>query len=394
MVNINRRTGAELYIHIPFCIRKCEYCDFLSFAADEETVHRYIRALQKEIAIRADSIGHKKVISVYFGGGTPSSISADYISDIMDTVRFYYDLTDDAEITIEVNPGTVSTDKFKIYHACGINRVSIGLQSTDDDLLARLGRIHTYDEFLECYKMARKCGFTNINVDLMSAIPGQSLTDWGRSLDKVIELKPEHISAYSLIIEEGTPFYDRYGEDNARREHGEDPYLLADEESERMMYYMTIQNLCSAGYENYEISNFAKPGYESRHNTGYWIRREYLGMGLGAASLVMDSRFSNTRDINEYMEMLECGKQRFEDIQHLDRKDKMEEFMFLGLRMTRGISRSDFEEEFEMPIESIYGDALNKLSNAGLIMMVEDRIFLTSEGVDVSNYVLSEFLID
>ena len=394
MTKFDENTGVEIYIHIPFCVKKCAYCDFLSFPADEQTQHSYIRALQKEIALRSASIDHKSVTSIYFGGGTPSYINGEYICDILDTIYYYYGVDEDAEITAEVNPGTADYAKLKKYHSYGINRLSLGLQSTYDEILKKLGRIHSYNDFKECYSNAARAGFNNINVDLIYGVPEQNYEMWSDSLKEIIQLGPKHISTYGLIVEEGTEFYELYGEDEKMRQGGYKPQLLPDEQVERIMYYMSIEYLCSSGYSNYEISNFAKPGYESRHNTGYWIGREYLGMGLGASSYLLGRRFSNTDNLEKYINMCNSGKLKFSGEQILSQEEKMEEFMFLGLRMTKGVSRRDFLKRFGITVESVFGDALNELRQNGLIMMVEDRIFLTSEGIDVSNYALSKFLLD
>ena len=394
MTRFDENKGVEIYVHIPFCVKKCAYCDFLSFPADEDKVHRYIRALQKEIALRGSSIDHKSITSIYFGGGTPSYIDGEYISDLLDTIYYYYDVDDDAEITIEVNPKTVDLEKLRKYRRYGVNRLSIGAQSTHDEILKKLGRIHTHKDFTDCYSWALKAGFENINVDLISGIPGQNFEMWSDSLKEIIQLGAKHVSTYGLIIEEGTSFYEIYGEDDRRREEGYEPEILPSEQTERILYYMSIEYLCSAGYTNYEISNFAKPGYESRHNTGYWIGREYLGMGLGSSSYLLGRRFSNCDNIEEYIAMCEKGRIKHTDEQILTIEEKMEEFMFLGLRMTKGVSRSDFKNRFGVSIESVFGDALNELRKTGLLMMIEDRIFLTSEGIDVSNYALAKFLIN
>lgn len=282
------RRELELYIHIPFCAKKCAYCDFLSGPADEQTVADYVTALRKEIESYKESAKNYEVTTVFFGGGTPSLLSGEQMAELMNAIKDTFMLKEEAEITMEANPGTVTESNLSAYKEAGINRISFGLQSVKDEELRMLGRIHTFEEFLESYDMARKAGFHNINVDLISAIPGQTLTSWEETLRTVIELQPEHISAYSLIVEEGTTFAKLYGEGCEKEE------LLPDEDEERRIYERTEEMLKEAGYHRYEISNYAKDGYECRHNLGYWERKEYLGLGLGASSLLNETRFHNT----------------------------------------------------------------------------------------------------
>ncbi|MCM1063556.1 MAG: radical SAM family heme chaperone HemW [Eubacterium sp.] len=379
----------ELYFHIPFCVRKCLYCDFLSAPGDGKTKARYMEALIRETKERAGDYRDYRVVSVFIGGGTPSIVSPEKICVLLETVRAGYDLAEDAEITIEVNPGTVDEKTLHSYRQWGINRLSIGLQSTDDRELAALGRIHTYGQFLGIYHTARKCGFSNINVDLMSALPGQTLRSYLTTLEKILALDPapEHISAYSLILEEGTPFYEM-----ARR--GE--LQLPDEECDRLMYEKTEELLAQAGYRRYEISNYARPGYECRHNCGYWRRREYLGLGAGAASLIGNRRFRNTDSLEAYLaDPLDVR----EDIQELTIKEQMEEFMFLGLRMTEGISIPGFQKNFGQAIEEVYAPVIEKNIKDGLLEYRNKttpkdpaRLALTKRGLDLSNMVMSQFL--
>ena len=378
----------ELYVHIPFCIRKCQYCDFLSAPSDKSTREAYVQALLREIRSYAGKVS-SGVTSVFIGGGTPSVLEPEWISEIMEAIEETFWLTEDAEITMEANPGTVTEAGLRSYRTCGINRLSLGLQSTDQEELKILGRIHTYSDFLESYQAARRAGFDNINVDLMSALPGQTLKSWQNTLQKVTALRPEHISAYSLIIEEGTPFYERFAEDERIREEGGHPRLLPEEAIERQMYELTQCFLHTKGYERYEISNYAKPGSECRHNCGYWTRKDYLGLGLGASSLVGHQRFQNTSDLKEYLE------QEYHHIhtETLDKKSEMEEFMFLGLRLMTGISRQQFEKTFQVTLDSVYGEVLRKLKSEQLIEEVAGYVRLTEYGIDVSNYVLSEFLL-
>ena len=380
----------ELYIHIPFCVKKCGYCDFLSMSADSGIKLAYLQKLKEEIRHFGETFQDHSVSSIFFGGGTPSILHGQQISDIMQTVRQAFQILPDAEISIECNPGTVSGEKLEAYRRAGINRISFGLQSTDDQELQLLGRIHTYEEFLFGYDLARKCGFQNINVDLMSALPGQTVKSWERTLKKVTQLKPEHISAYSLIIEEGTPFYEAYESDELLREKGEVPHLLPTEEMERQMYELTESFLKEKGYHRYEISNYAKPGKECRHNVGYWERTDYLGLGLGASSLIDNCRYSNPADMESYLHWIYDRP----DLQKLTRQEQMEEYMFLGLRMMKGISRETFQQQFGMHIESVYGQVIKNLEQQGLLRSHGGMVQLTEKGIDVSNYVLAEFLLE
>lgn len=406
----------ELYLHIPFCERKCAYCDFLSAPADLPVRISYIKKLQEEIAYYGAQYGEYQVSSIFFGGGTPTILEGYQLAAILETVKEHFNITTDAEITVECNPGTLTAGKAEKLVQAGFNRLSMGLQSADDRELQLLGRIHNFAQFLESYDLARKAGFRNINVDLMSALPGQTLKSWQDTLQKVTALRPEHISAYSLIIEEGTPFYERFAEDERIREEGGHPRLLPEEDVERQMYELTETFLHTKGYERYEISNYAKPGYECRHNCGYWIRKDYLGLGLGASSLVEHQRFQNTSKLKTYLEQeyspqCEGQHERIAEtiqlqeetgltqtghhihIETLDKKSEMEEFMFLGLRLMAGISRQQFEKKFQVTLNSVYGEVLRKLKGEQLIEEVAGYVRLTEHGIDVSNYVLAEFLL-
>lgn len=398
----------SLYIHIPFCVRKCHYCDFLSAPCDDMTKQDYVDALCGEIIERAESFRNKKVDTIFFGGGTPSVLSAEQMEQIMGTVREHFQVLPEAEITMEMNPGTVDEEKLAGYKRVGINRLSIGLQSANNDELKVLGRIHTWEEFLHTWEMVRNAGFTNVNIDLMSALPGQTVETYAETLEKVLQLKPEHISAYSLIVEEGTLFHDWFGEDGERQEE------LPDEATDRHMYEMTEQKLEEKGYYRYEISNYALPGYECKHNVGYWKRKEYLGLGLGSASLLFQEsadglckniRCSNVADLNCYLN-IGMEQDMFGEFIHdenmwtaeqtkLTKKDQMEEFMFLGLRMMEGVSLEEFEKQFGKSMQEIYGNKLTKLEKQGLLEQKGDlgRYALTKTGIDVSNQVFVEFLL-
>lgn len=419
----------SIYIHIPFCVRKCLYCDFLSFAMpawQEETmasgrewpeerlsctgigaagygqekeignVISYGNLLKREITAQAEKYRDHQVISIFWGGGTPSLLGTGMVQELMGVIHRYYAVIPEAEVTMEANPGTVTAQKLRGYITAGINRLSIGLQSTFDQELERIGRIHDYRTFLETYRLAREAGFHNINIDLMAALPGQSVASYAETLHRVAELTPEHISAYSLILEEGTPLYERQEE-----------YQFPDEEEEREMYLLTEQSLASCGYRRYEISNYARKGYECRHNKVYWQRGDYVGFGLGAASMVRNVRWSNPPQFGEYemyvirQEQKEktvlCQKAETEGgealpVQILTRQEQMEEFMFLGLRMMCGVSREMFYKLYGQRIEKVYGTILDKLYAQKLLVCEKDAIRLTPKGIDVSNYVMAQFL--
>lgn len=375
----------ELYLHIPFCVSKCKYCDFLSAPSGEEQRQIYVERLCRRIRYWSDVIHNYgyEIVSIFVGGGTPSILTEAQITQVFEAVHESFPIREDAEITLEMNPGTDVKDKLPVYRELGINRLSMGLQSADNEELKCLGRIHTYEDFRQVYQWAREAGFTNINVDLMSAIPGQTLESYEDTLRKVADLEPEHISAYSLIIEEGTPFYERYGEGR----HAEE---LPDEDIERQMYVRTGEILEDYGYHRYEISNYAKDGYECRHNLGYWDRKEYLGLGAGASSLMDHIRWKEPDHIGPSTGLV---LEEREDFTRLRRKDEMEEFMFLGLRKINGVSEYDFYKSFRVSMDEIYKESIENLMKEGLLVREEDRIRLTDRGIDLSNYALSQFLL-
>jgi oxygen-independent coproporphyrinogen-3 oxidase len=352
-----------------------------------------VKALIREIKYYGAKCTDYEVSSIYFGGGTPSWLDENLLSQIMDEIFKVFTISSDAEISIECNPGTVTTNKFAIYRKIGINRISIGLQSADNTELKLLGRLHTFEQFLKTYELARKNKFNNINIDIMNSLPGQTSDVLFHTLQQIIRLKPEHISAYSLIIEPGTPFYDKYKFDAVKQHAGWKPVELPTEDEVYQMTKMTEQVLRDAGYHQYEVSNFAKKGYECRHNIGYWKRTEYLGLGLGAASLIDNVRYSNTRELYEYID-----KTREPDVpvrvsaEGVDRKAQIEEFMFLGLRMTEGVARSDFYDNFGVEIEAVYGDVIDKLIRENLLAQKAGRIYPTERGMDLGNYVCGQFL--
>lgn len=439
-----------IYIHIPFCVRKCDYCDFLSGPADDGVKAAYMEALKCEISHTAGIVKDSEcqaetyqVETIFFGGGTPTAVNAEFIAQLLDEIRKYFCVSPSAEITIECNPGTLTKEKADIYRGAGINRISFGLQSADDGLLRLIGRIHTWEDFKNSFEIARAAGFDNISIDIMSALPGQTLEGYVHGLKKVLKYNPEHISAYSLILEKGTPLGDNPSKYPA----------MPNEDTEREMYYETLRILESYGYHRYEISNYAKPGYECRHNLSYWERKDYLGFGVGAASLFEGKRMSNIRSVDEYIRLMSgtggstqrgigdvrsevksklCGeleKGLRSEVEVLSNRDAMSEFMFLGLRKTAGVSFSDFAGQFGADIRSIFGEAIEENVGKGLLEYVWERgtgasrsqdicrtavsditavpdtmavsditaapagCRLTSRGIDVSNVVLADFLL-
>lgn len=374
-----KNKGIEIYVHIPFCARKCDYCDFTSFVCTKDIQKHYFDALKKQIRTKAETVGRLPVVSVFFGGGTPSVPDAYFVTSTLDTVRECFDVQKDAEITIEVNPNSAGLEKLSAYRTSGFNRLSIGLQSSDNSELKVMSRLHTFEEFLETYNDAKRAGFCNINVDIMSALPGQTVESYKKTLEKVVSLNPEHISAYSLIIEEGTPFFERY----------KDGIGLPDEDSEREMYYETARILSAGGYHRYEISNYAREGFECLHNRGYWTRFPYLGFGISAASFFDGQRYLCNVSLDDFI-----NGNFFEEREVLTDEDAMEEFMFLGLRLTEGISKQEFFERFNKKYDDVYGEVTGKLSDEGLIKVSEDNVRLTLKGLDVSNYAMAFFLFD
>lgn len=378
----------ELYIHIPFCVKKCAYCDFLSAPADQDTIGRYMECLEEQLVRQAASFQGKVIDTVFIGGGTPTILQIGQLFHLLEMVQWHFALAEDAEITVEANPGTITAGKARALADGGVNRVSLGLQSASERELHLLGRIHTYDDFLRSYGLVREAGIRNVSVDLMSALPGQTIASYEKTLRQVLSLHPEHISAYSLIIEKGTPFYELYREDEKLRDAGENPRILPSEESERAMYELTGALLADYGYERYEISNYAKAGFACRHNSGYWTGEEYLGLGLGASSYIEETRFCNTSELNKYLEEDFAPR----EVQHLSKNDRMAEFFYLGLRMSAGVAKSEFVRRFGLRAEAVYGDVLRDLTAQDLLADTGTHYRLTPFGRDVSNQVLYRFL--
>lgn len=383
-----------IYVHIPFCKQKCKYCDFKSYAGKEDLIEQYIKWVN--IELKEIGQGNKldyengiddlvNVKTIYIGGGTPSFIHQKYINQIINTIKKDYQIDNEVEITIEVNPGTVDEEKLKEYISCGINRISIGLQSTDETLLKSIGRIHSYEDFTNTYELARKVGFQNINVDLMIGLPNQTVKDVEKSIEKILLLNPEHISVYSLILEEGTDLYQEVEEKKRK---------LPDEEIEREMYWFVKRKLEENGYEHYEISNFAKKGFKSKHNLDCWNQEEYIGVGVAAHSYTNNVRYSNIEQIEEYIKNYEQGNVTDNFIFHekQNKESKMKEYMLLGLRKTKGVQIQNFKNKFgENPI-FLYRKELEKLVEEELIEIDGDDIKLTNKGIDLANLVWEEFV--
>ena len=417
-----------IYIHIPFCLKKCKYCDFFSYAATDDVKLRYTEALIQEIKGYGAVINAKKsvfsdesefpervaekeekgfigrllgrglskntsnyeVATIYIGGGTPSVMPGSSIKRILDAVcdTFHVDRTAPGlEITLEANPATVTHEKLSEYLAAGVNRISVGLQSANDEELALLGRLHTYEDLLERYDMVRKAGFDNVNIDSISALPGQTINNYKNTLFRVLDLEPEHISSYSLIIEPGTPFHTLYGR-NGRLVHE-----LPDEDTERKMYNLTVDTFAKAGYERYEISNFALPGKFSRHNTSYWRRAPYLGFGAGASSFLENTRWKNTTDMRMYLALTPRDIPRIRtEIEPVSKEDAMAETVYLGMRETRGISIKEFRKNFGTDIHTVYGPQISRHVRNKTMVEDGDRLYLTERGLEVSNFVFSDFM--
>ena len=385
MADKNKRP-LGLYLHFPFCVRKCRYCDFLSFPSDEAGREIYLERLKEEIKARGAVYQDYNIETLFIGGGTPSLMTGQQLTELLDTVRVSFHVSPVGEWTMECNPGTTDAETLRIYRNAGINRLSFGLQSMNDEELKYLGRIHTAKQFAENYQAARRVGFENINIDLMSALPGQTTASWLDTLNKAAAFEPEHLSAYSLIIEEETPFWDLYGDDRSGEadvdgiianggggQQGKAAILtLPDEDSERQMYHLTKRILAEKGYERYEISNYARKGFECRHNLIYWQRKDYLGLGLGAASMVGNRRFSNVSDMTSYMHDWSYCQEEI-----LDRKAQIEETMFLGLRCTAGVSDRMFTEKFGQSMMDIYGDIIRKYISEGFLVFHPSAVSYT-----------------
>lgn len=379
--SMNKELG--LYIHIPFCKSKCYYCDFNSFACRDDAIPAYFNALKREIMLQTDMLRDFRIKTVFIGGGTPSVVDARYINEVMLFLGKCLNVDGNAEITIEANPGTLSYDKLDAYRSMGINRISMGLQAAQDHLLRVLGRIHSLEEFYNNYNQAKKAGFANINVDLIFGIPGQSMEEWNETVNYVCGLMPSHISCYSLKIEEGTVFGEKL-------KSGE--LIEMDDADDRLMYRHALKSLKDKGYRHYELSNFAQKGMECRHNMIYWKNDEYIGIGAGAHSFINNERFNNLCGLDEYINSLSKGISARENVILITEKDRMQEFMFLGLRLINGINIDEFEYRFGRTIYSVFEREINKVVELGLAQLDNNCLKLTDMGLDLANQVFMEFV--
>ncbi|MCR5692336.1 MAG: radical SAM family heme chaperone HemW [Eubacterium sp.] len=378
---MKKNKGLGLYIHIPFCARKCNYCDFLSFPCGERQMEDYLDALDREFFLWQETLEQRPLETIFIGGGTPSLLSVLQAEKLMQIIHRHCNLKDLKEFSIECNPNSLTREKIQVYREFLVNRISLGMQSSVNEELALLGRLHTREEFEKAYDLVRQETDCQVNVDLMAAIPAQTIASYKESLSYVTDLEPDHISAYSLIVEEGTPFYEKYGI--------EPP---VDEDTDRTMYELTKSFLRDKGYERYEISNYAKKGRECQHNLKYWRRQDYLGLGLGAASCLGDKRFSNVRDLGAYEDLVGQGKRPIDQEEILSLQDQMSEFMYLGMRCVKGVSTKDFARDFNRDLEEVYGDVLWNYEKMDLLKKEGDYWSLTEAGIDVSNQIFADFI--
>ena len=373
----------SLYIHIPFCAQKCLYCDFPSFARKDHLRKAYIEALNKEIISLREKHNNLEINTIFIGGGTPSVLEADELECLLKEVA-KLNMAKDIEYSMECNPGNLTEEKLEVMKKYGVNRISMGLQAKQDNLLKGLGRIHNYKTFKENFLLAKKVGFNNINVDLMFGLPNQRLNEWEETLREIISLEPAHISAYSLIIEEGTAFYNLYENDKLK---------LPTEEEERKMYHLAKKILEENGFNQYEISNYAKEGKECRHNLAYWNMDNWIGVGSAAASYINGKRIKNISSVEEYINSIKDKGEAVEEIINNSKNDNMEEFMFMGLRKINGIDENEFKNRFSMNINDVYGEILNKYIGEGLLIRELGRIFLSEKGIEISNVIMADFLL-
>ena len=372
-----------LYIHIPFCVTKCKYCDFNSFKIDLNEKIKYLNYLGEEMKLYKEEIKNREIDSVFVGGGTPSILNENEINILFEKIKENFNIKSNAEITMECNPGTLTLNKLKVMKKSGVNRLSIGLQAVQNHHLKYIGRIHTFEEFEKNYHDAKQMGFDNINIDLMYALPNQSREDWMVSLEKVVKLNPTHISAYSLILEENTELFKMYERDE---------FNLLDENTDIEMYEYTINYLKSHGYNQYEISNYAKDNFECKHNVLYWKCEEYVGIGASASGYFNGIRYNNICELDNYEKMILEGEKPIEWEEKLSIKDEIEESIFLGLRMNEGIQISDFKEKYNFDFEKEYKNEIEKLSKMELIEIDNNRMKLTQKGREISNSVFVEFI--
>ncbi len=369
----------SLYIHIPFCISKCAYCDFTSFAGKDEHIPAYFDALHKEIIFYAPQFETRKIDTIYIGGGTPSYVPHRYISEVLETANKHFHLSENCEISMESNPGTLTREKCVSYKQAGINRISLGVQAAQNSLLQLLGRAHTFEDVFRSVDLVRSAGFTNLNLDIMFGLPTQTMQDWQDTLNKILALSPEHISAYSLIVEEKTPFYSLYSK-------------MDEDESDRDMYYYLCDTLQINRYQQYEISNFAMSGKECRHNLYCWDMEEYLGIGSNAHSFIEATRFANDDMLEGYINAVVQKGTAVIFEEKLDRRELIGDYMMLGLRKTEGINLIDFKDSFNEDLIDVFHNEIHKFIEKGLLALKTNNLSLTKKGMDYANYVMRKFL--
>lgn len=376
----------RLYLHIPFCIQKCSYCSFFSVPLSDDAIERYCGHLCAELKLASNEAGSTRLESIYFGGGTPSLLKPLQLAMIMDTIHECFTVSESAEITLEANPGTMNLQRFKEFRSCGVNRISLGVQSFDDRMLQMLGRIHTVAQAREGVSAARAAGFVNLGIDLIYALPGQTLDNWYCELEQALDISTEHLSVYGLTLEEGTPFFSRYGDDVDD---------IPDDELSAQMFELTHELLTRRGFEHYEIANYARPGYRSQHNSGYWKRDGYLGVGAGAHSFMKERdglRFSNVADLEAYMSALDKGELPRRERHELSRADAMAEFIFLGLRLSDGVKFREFSDEFGITLQEKYATEIARCVSLGLLEQTSTGVCLSPRGMLLSNQVFSCFV--
>lgn len=377
----------SIYIHIPFCYSKCYYCDFNSYTSKNQYIEKYIKYLKNEIDLYGEKLKEYKLKTIFFGGGTPSHIEGEYIADILEHIYTKIDISELVEVTVESNPKTLDLKKLNTYKDSGVNRISLGVQTLDDKLLKSIGRIHSAKDFYDTYEIIRQIGFKNINVDIMFNLPEQTIEDLLDTLKKVTSLNVPHISLYSLKIEEGTPFFKMYEDGKVE---------LSDEETEREMYHKAIEFLASEKYHQYEISNFAKDGYECLHNLTYWKLGAYIGIGLSAHSNIDLFRYGNVDNFDSYFEYIDNGDLPIDidSKEFIERDMEIAEYIMLGLRLNSGIDKSEFKIKYKLDIEDVFKGKLEQFKNEDLILETEYKIMLTQKGLDLCNIIFMEILPD
>lgn len=385
----NQLEPISIYIHIPFCVSKCAYCDFISHRVGDFEINggvqTYFNALEMEIALYKELLHNRVVRSIYIGGGTPSSVDGKYIHNLINQLKAYASFANDIEITLEVNPGTLTEDKLNHYVSAGVNRISMGLQTTNDQLLHKIGRIHSTNDFITSYEAVKRAGISNISLDLMFGLPGQTLSDIENAISLVARLAPSHVSAYSLKIEEGTPLNESYLKGLVQ---------LPDEDLERDMYHYLISGLKEIGIYQYELSNFSKIGFESKHNLVYWENKPYLGLGVSSHSKINNERFANTSLIYEYSDMIKAGKPPIIQKDRIDNSEDLFESIILGLRLNKGIALHEINAKYEIDFYQKYKNGIEALTQQGLIEYDDQTIRLTIKGMDLSNQVFLRFMED